>query len=201
MLLACSLCLVAPTLICSSVFTWDTQPVCLRFDDTERCSKNVTHKYVDSELSASSRLIFSDFWSHIVCPRMFSFVQEASTLTARSPNPIAMGPPAGIWLKESLTIMKNESWNISELAGRRYVTLLENPENWVALPKSYSKIGLLTHCTVSHWPGPTGGATIPHCPDHLHWLHTPQPSNISSHIQPETHCPKVSGSVQCSLLP
>lgn len=58
---------------------------------------------------------------------MFSFDQEAPSLTARSPHPITMGPPAGIWLKESPTIMKNESWSISEPAGRRYVELSGKP--------------------------------------------------------------------------
>lgn len=62
---------------------------------------------------------------------MFSFVQVPSTLTATSPHPITTCPPAGTWLKESLTIMKNESWSP-----------LENPEHWVVLPKSCSSDAL-----------------------------------------------------------
>lgn len=58
---------------------------------------------------------------------MISFHQHIPILTARSPHPITMGPPAGIWLKESLTIMKNESWSISEPTQRQYVDLTGKP--------------------------------------------------------------------------
>lgn len=91
-----------------------------------------------------------------------------------------MGPPAGIWLKESPTIMKNESWSISEPAGGRYIDLSGKP--WKQ--GSSSEIILQNRSSdslpVSHWPGSTGGATILLCPELLHWLNTPQPPNISS---------------------
>lgn len=132
---------------------------------------------------------------------MFLFVQVPSTLAATSPHPITMCPPAGTWLKESQTIMKNESWSFSEPAGRRYLVPTGKPwelgSSSEILLQNRSSDSL--HSESLTWLHRNHNPTASRPPSVAQ--HTTQPPNISNHIQPETHCPKASWSTQCRLLP